>query len=197
MIVLLDLKSIMIAAVLFFAGYLIGPYLYKKRIKIFTAYPVWFSNKLIHFISRKKLKFVLLLPFIFSFNSFSLFTILISSIVAFLPIFLIFWLGINLGISITHISRGKNYWKMLLNPVSILELSASFITGGASIQFNLNHTQIMLKIFGKDILKFLTLNDSIAIYLHFTLPILAIAAIIESSMIILYSRYSSGTPDKN
>jgi len=183
----LNLFIIIITIGTFFIGYLTAPIIYKNNIKFLQAYPIWLTTKLKRLLNTK-LKFHKLFAMIFSFNSLSLFLILISELIPFLPTILILWLGINLGISILHISGKKSYFLVLINPVALLEILATFITGYISIKFSiLNFLRKLSKSNDNlfSLISNLTFRSTLKIFLHYTIPILFTAAVVETTVIIL------------
>ncbi len=186
MLKLLDIKGIILSIILFLLGYILAGYIYQKKIKFLLAYPLWFTEVVKKFFIEKHISFILLILLIFSFNSLSIFTLLISAFIKALPIILVLWLGINLGVSIFHLNKGEKYYLMLFNPVAVMELTATFITASASLQYNFNS-----KLNITSILKPIYFKDSIDIYIKFVLPILFISATVESALIIILKRFDS------
>ena len=184
--------TIFITLVIFFTGYFIAPIIYRNNIKLLLIYPIWITKKLNQFLSRK-LKFYLIFAIILFFNSSTLFIILISGFVPLLPALLIFWLGINLGISIFHISGKNHYFLVLVNPVAILEIIATTITGNFSIKLSIINLYKTLKVSSPNLASLIdnkTFITALKIFIHYSLPILIIAAIIETVMITLIKRKS-------
>ena len=189
----LNFTAMITIVIAFFLGYLIAPWIYRNNIKVLISYPLWFTNKLSKFLT-KKIRSYFIFPLILIFNSTSLFIILISCFIPFLPIIFVIWLGLNLGVSIFHISKGKHYFHLLINPVAILEILAAIITGSLSIQCSIgivhNFLNISSNCFYINFIKKITFAVSIKIFIYVVIPILFLAAIIETIMIMVMSKKS-------
>jgi len=192
---MLNLIIILIAILSFFIGYFSAPIIYKYNIKLLLTYPIWITKKLRKLVA-KEIRFHLLFGLIIFFNSLSLFLILISEFIPFLPVLLLWWLGINLGVSISYISGKRHYTLVLLNPVAILEIIATIITGFTSIKFSIQkllHKLNFAHLNPSNLPYELSFNNTINIYIHYSLPILFIAAIVETALIASVTKRDKGS----
>ncbi len=171
----LSAKWILSGMVFFFIGYTIAPWAYVKQIKILTAYPLWIAGKMEQWL-EKKWPTAAFMVTIFFFNTVSLSIDLFSGLVPFLPVLLIIWTGLNIGIIAYHTLKGRFYFTSLINPVALLELPAAFITFSFALQYNLhlvNFAQAPDLPFQRYVYFFAVL----------VLPLLFLAAILEASII--------------
>ena len=112
-------------------------------------------------------------------NSLSLFFNLISAYGIILPIIFSIYLGINLGVVMYHSLNGKHYYLGLLNPVALIELPAAWLSFSMAIQFSATN---YFKMTG---FTQVTFNQYIYYFLVTVLPLLIIAGIIETALIIV------------
>ena len=185
---IINAKIFLLSMLLFFTGYAIAPTAYYKKIKWLTAYP-FFIIKLIdkHFKNDwHPLKIFLIL---FALNSLSLFLNLLSAWGVVLPFLFIIYLGINIGIVMYHSMAGKFYYFSLLNPVAMLELPAAWLSIAMAIQFSLNY------FFGISLTENVGFSDYVYFYSIFILPLMALAGIIETALIV-FARNKGDESDK-
>jgi len=164
------------SVLLFFVGYVIAPTAYYKEIKWLTAYPFFIIKLMDQFFKKKHhpLKIFLIL---ISLNTISLFVNLLSAWGVILPFFFIIYMGINIGIVMYHSLEGRFYYLGLLNPVAILELPAAWLSIAMAIQFSLTH------YFELNELAIVSFNQYLHYFVMTILPILLIAAVIETILI--------------
>jgi uncharacterized membrane protein SpoIIM required for sporulation len=175
---IIDLQTIILAALLFFIGYVLAPTVYYKKVKWLTAYP-FFIIHLMDKYFKKDWPALTIFIVIFCLNSISLFINLLSGWGIFLPFILIIYTGLNIGIVMYHTLEGKFYYASLLNPVAILELPAAWISVAMGIQFGLN------RISSLSLYETISFSKYVDYFLYTVVPLLFLAAIIETVLIIV------------
>ena len=175
---IIDLQTIILAALLFFIGYVLAPTVYYKKVKWLTAYP-FFIIHLMDKYFKKNWPALTIFSVIFGLNSISLFINLLSGWGILLPFILIIYTGLNIGVVMYHTLEGKFYYASLLNPVAILELPAAWISVAMGIQFGLN------RISSLSLYETISFSKYVDYFLYTVLPLLFIAAIIETVLIIV------------
>lgn len=175
---ILNIQIFILSALLFFIGYAIAPTAYYKKIKWLTAYPFF----IIHLMDRyfkKDWHPITIFSIIFLINSVSLFFNLVSGWAVILPYFFIIYLGVNIGIIMYHSLQGEYYYLSLLNPVSLLELPAAWISISLAIQFSLSR-YFNISFTEKDLFE-----NYFILFLKTVIPLLFIAGIIETIIIVI------------
>ena len=175
---IIDLQTIILAALLFFIGYVLAPTVYYKKVKWLTAYP-FFIIHLMDKYFKKDWPALTIFIVIFCLNSISLFINLLSGWGILLPFILIIYTGLNIGVVMYHTLEGKFYYASLLNPVAILELPAAWISVAMGIQFGLN------RISSLSLYETISFSKYVDYFLYTVVPLLFIAAIIETVLIIV------------
>ena len=173
---LIDEVLFLLAAVLFFSGIFFAPIVVKKEMRLLLRYPLWIWGLIKRHIDLGA-PFFKLWALIFSLNSFSLFCNLASGFFIILPPLFAFLLGIHIAI-ISLKELGKLRLSLLiLNPVSLFELPAAWISLSLGMDLGkelyLSKYTNVLHLFGQELMA----------YLFLVLPLLAIAGIIEVSLI--------------
>jgi hypothetical protein len=181
---ILNLQIILLAALLFFIGYVLAPTAYYKKIKWLTAYPFF----IIHLMDRyfkKEWPALVIFIVILGLNSFSLFLNLLSGWLIIFPYILIVYTGLNVGVVMYHTLEGRFYYASLLNPVAMLELPAVWISIAMAIQFSLN------RISGVEIFANISFKQYLAYYFYTIIPLLILAAAIETILIMIARKHES------
>ena len=173
---LIDGFLFLLAAVLFFAGVFFAPIVVRKEVGVLLWYPLWIWGLIKRHIDLGA-PFFRLWALIFSLNSFSLFCNLVSGFFIILPPLFAFLLGIHIAIiSLKEIGKLRLVF-LILNPVSLLELPAAWISLSLGMRFGrdlyLSKYTNVLSLFER----------SLTGYLFAVLPLLAIAGFIEVSLI--------------
>ena len=173
----LDTQIFIGAALLFFVGYAIAPTAYFKKIRWLTAYPFYIIKLMDAFFQKKHhpLKIFIIL---FSLNSLSLFSNLLSAWGIILPFLFILYMGINIGVVMYHTLEGKFYYVGLFNPVALLELPAAWLSITMAIQFSMQH------FFGLAYLPEITFGQYLSYFMYTVIPLLVVAGIIETILIV-------------
>jgi uncharacterized membrane protein SpoIIM required for sporulation len=181
---IINLQTIILVALLFFIGYVLAPTIYYKKVKWLTAYP-FFIIHLMDKYFKKDWPALTIFIVIFCLNSISLFINLLSGWGILLPFILIIYTGLNIGVVMYHTLEGKFYYASLLNPVAILELPAAWISVAMGIQFGLN------RIPGLTLYETISFGKYVDYFLYTVVPLLFIAAIIETVLIILARKHEA------
>jgi uncharacterized membrane protein SpoIIM required for sporulation len=119
-------------------------------------------------------------------NTFSLFVNLLSGWGIILPVLFSIYMGINIGVVMYHTLEGQFYYTSLLNPVAMLELPASWISITMAIQFSLE------KYFDAAIIEQATFGDYVKVFIFIIIPMLIIADLIETSLIVISRKREGG-----
>jgi len=187
---IINLQIYLFSILLFFLGYVFAPTAYYKKIKWLTVYPFFIVNLIEKHFNQdwhplKIFTVILLLNFL------SLFLNLVSAYGVILPVIFSIYLGINLGIVMYHTLEGKHYYLSLFNPVALIELPAAWLSFAMAIQFSATH---YFKIDGIATVSF----DQYIYYFFITvLPLLIIAGIIETGLIVVTKKIEKNEKNKN
>ena len=173
----LEIQTILLAAILFFVGYVLAPTVYYKKIRWLTSYP-FFIIHLMDKYFKKEWPALTIFIVILSLNSISLFINLLSGWGILLPFLLIIYTGLNIGVVMYHTLEGQFYYASLLNPVAILELPAAWISVAMGMQFGLN------RITESALYAQVGFNKYVEYFFYTVVPLLFLAAIIETVLII-------------
>ena len=177
----INMQLFLFAALMFFVGYALAPTAYFKKVKWLTAYPFF----IIHLMDRYfKTDWhpVFIFFLLLTLNSFSLFTNILSGIVPGLPLVFAVLLGINIGVVLYHTVGGELYYPALLNPVAMIELPTAWISLALAFEMNL---------MGGFDLPVVTFGQSMQYFWATILPLLVIAAIIETGLIVFSRRFEA------
>ncbi|MBD3224762.1 MAG: hypothetical protein GF313_08530 [Caldithrix sp.] len=188
----ISFQLFLISILLFIIGYVVAPTVYYKRIDFLLAYPLWMAKKIEQW-SKKEWNPYLLFAFILLLNSVSLFANLLSGIIPLLPFIFAIWTGLNVGVVSYHMLKGQFYFASLFNPVALFELPAAFLAFTMAIQYNLKQLPIEIVAFREA-----PFGQYLFIFITIVLPLLLVAAIIESWLIKVAQRMErSNTGDEN
>jgi len=180
----INTQVFLLSILLFFIGYALAPTAYFKKIKILTAYPFFITN-LIDKHFNKDWPAIKIFAVIFSLNSISLLINLLSAYGIVLPLLFSIYLGLNLGIIMYHTLEGRYFYLSLLNPVAILELPATWISFTLAIQFS------AVRFFNINGLSTISFNQYFIYFYSTVIPILFIAGIIETALIVIARKYEN------
>lgn len=190
----INFSLLIFTAIVFFIGYTTAPAIYFHKIKFLMAYPMWLNRILESWIENKKITMAAFSS-MFLLNAFFLALALLSGYIPFLPLLLLLWMGINIGVVTYHTMKGNFYFSYLFTPIAILELAAIFLTFTMAININLQKLQIsLLAPYTKSI-------ENISHYWHtfliIVLPLLMLAGIIELFLIRLSNKFMNGDDDQD
>ncbi len=181
---ILDIQVIILAALLFFIGYVLAPTAYYKKIKWMTIYPFFIIHLMDKYFKREW-PGLLIFAVILVLNSLSMLVNLLSGWIFFLPYILIIYMGLNVGVVMYHMLEGRFYYISLFNPVAMIELPVAWISIAMAIQFSIN------RFFEEKMFVDVSFGQYISCFIYTILPLLFIAAIIETVIIILARRQES------
>ena len=161
---------------LFFIGYAFAPTAYYKNIRWLTAYPLFVVRVTDKFLEKPHhpLKIFLIIMLL---NTASLFFNLVSGWGIILPYLFCVYMGINVGVIMYHTLQGEFYYLGLINPVTLIELPAAWLSISMAVQFNLTH------FWGVTTLPQIAFPRYIHYFLATVIPMLLIAGIIETILI--------------
>ncbi|MFQ6079232.1 MAG: stage II sporulation protein M [Thermodesulfobacteriota bacterium] len=173
---LIDWALFLIAAGLFFLGVFFAPIVVKKEVGLLIRYPLWIWGLIKRHIDLGA-PFFRLWALIFSLNSFSLFCNLVSGFSIILPPLFAFLLGIHIAIiSLKEMGKLRLVF-LILNPVSLLELPAAWMSLSLGMRFGrdlyLSKYTHVFYLFERNLMG----------YVFLVLPLLALAGFIEVSLI--------------
>ena len=185
MLRLIDPQIFLLSALLFFVGYAIAPTAYYKKIHWLTVYP-FFIIRLMDKYFKKDWPPLRIFSLILVLNTFSLFINLMSGWGIILPFLFAVYMGLNIGVVMYHTLEGKFYFASLINPVALIELPASWISIAIAIQFSL------ARYFNFAVNEKTGFNDYLNVFLLIILPLLIVADVIETFLIVLTRKKKSG-----
>jgi len=173
---LIDGVLFLLAAALFFAGVVFAPFVVKKEIRLLLRYPLWVWGVIKRHLDLGA-PFFKLWVLIFSLNSLSLFCNLVSGFSIILPPLFAFLLGIHIAIiSLKEMGKLRLVF-LILNPVSLFELPAAWISLSLGMRFG---RDLYLSKYANVLSLF---EQNFTGYLFLVLPLLAIAGFVEVSLI--------------
>jgi len=179
---IINVQVYLFSVLLFFLGYAFAPTAYYKKVKWLTAYPFFIINLIEKHFNQDwpplKIFTVILLL-----NSVSLFLNLVSAFGIVLPLIFSIYLGINLGVVMYHTLEGKHYYISLFNPVALIELPAAWMSFTMAIQFSASH------YFDIEGISAISFNQYCYYFLITVIPLLIIAGIIETGLIIVAKKF--------
>ncbi len=173
---LIDGSLFLLAAALFFLGIFFAPIVVKKRIRPLLWYPLWIW-RVIKRYANPDAPFFRLWALIFSLNALSLFCNLVSGLSIILPPLFSFLLGVHIAVICLKELGSLRLFSLILNPVSLLELPAAWIS--LSLGMSLGR-QLYLNGYANVLYLF---RNELMVYLFIVLPLLAVAGLIEVSLI--------------
>lgn len=169
-----DYRLVFAAVILFFVGYTLAPTVCYKKYSFLTAYPFFIIRTMEKYV-KKNWHPVSMFAVLFLLNSTSLFVNVISAFVPGLPLLFAVWLGINIGVVMFDTLGGELYFAALFNPVSFLELPAAWLS--FALAFHINFGDIAG-------ITTLSMTTALSYFAASLLPLLFIAAIIETGLMV-------------
>jgi len=122
---------------------------------------------------------------LFSLNVISLLLNLLSAWGIILPFIFVLYMGLNIGIVMYHSLEGRFYYMGLLNPVAILELPAAWLSITMAVQFS------MIQFFHVTYLPVVEFSHYLKYFLFTVVPLLFIAGILETILIVVAVKKSN------
>jgi len=186
---IINIQVYLFSVLLFFIGYAFAPTAYYKKFKWLTAYPFFIINLIEKHFNQDwpplKIFIVILLL-----NSVSLFLNLVSAFGIVLPVIFSIYLGINLGVVMYHTLEGKHYYLSLFNPVALIELPAAWLSFTMAIQFSARN------YFNISEIPDINFSQYISYFLLTVIPLLIVAGIIETGLIIVAKKFEKNGKNK-
>jgi len=174
---LIDLKLCLLASLLFCLGLILSPWIVRRNVRFFLFYPLWIWG-----LIKRHLKpedpYLKIFFFIFSLNSISLLFNVLSGLFFVLPFIFAILLGMNVGIVLFKEIGKLDFLAIFLNPVSLFELPAAWISISVGIKIGiLLYPDFTLSAIGE------VLSKEIPVYIYVIIPLLIISGLIETTMI--------------
>jgi len=174
---LIDLKLCLLASFLFCLGLILSPWIVSRNVRFFLFYPLWIWG-----LIKRHLKpedpYLKIFFFIFSLNSISLLSNVLSGLFFVLPFIFAILLGMNVGIILFKEIGKLDFLAIFLNPVSLFELPAAWISISVGIKIGiLLYPDFTLSAIGE------VLSKEIPVYIYVIIPLLIISGLIETTMI--------------
>jgi hypothetical protein len=169
---------------LFMLGVFVAPWVYKKNITLLTKYPLWIFKTVSQYIEHEY-GILPLFILIFSLNVLSLLIDVVAGWGIILPVILAFLTGLNIAIISYKLGGHTGIIAIFFNPVALLEIPTAWLALslganlGVTILFN-GYSSIATKVF----------SNSIDVFVFFIIPLLAIAAFLEATLITFIRRNS-------
>ena len=179
---IIDIKLTALSCVLFCLGLFLSVWIVKKKLRIFLFFPLWIWGLVKRYLSPND-HFLKIFLFIFSLNSISLFANLVSGFLLGLPLIFAILLGINIGIIILTETGRLDYIAIFLNPVSLFELPAAWISLSMGIKISISLYPNFL--FCSALQMF---YKGLYVYFLVIIPLLIISGLIETSLIKAFTK---------
>jgi len=179
---LIDLDLCLLASFLFCLGLILSPWIVRRNVRFFLFYPLWIWG-----LIKRHLKpedpYLKIFFFIFSLNSISLLFNVLSGLFFVLPFIFAILLGMNVGIVLFKEIGKLDFLAIFLNPVSLFELPAAWISISVGIKIGiLLYPDFALSAIGE------VLSKEIPVYIYVIIPLLIISGLIETTMIKVLAR---------
>jgi len=179
---LIDLKLCLLASFLFCLGLILSPWIVRRNVRFFLFYPLWIWG-----LIKRHLKpedpYLKIFFFIFSLNSISLLFNVLSGLFFVLPFIFAILLGMNVGIVLFKEIEKLDFLAIFLNPVSLFELPAAWISISVGIKIGiLLYPDFALSAIGE------VVSKEIPVYIYVIIPLLIISGLIETTMIKVLAR---------
>ncbi|MDL1972323.1 MAG: stage II sporulation protein M [Deltaproteobacteria bacterium] len=179
---LIDLNLCLLASFLFCLGLILSPWVVRRNVRFFLFYPLWIWG-----LIKRHLKpedpYLKIFFFIFSLNSISLLFNVLSGLFFVLPFIFAILLGMNVGIVLFKEIGKLDFLAIFLNPVSLFELPAAWISISVGIKIGiLLYPDFALSAIGE------VLSKEMPVYIYVIIPLLIISGLIETTMIKVLAR---------
>lgn len=165
-------------------GVFLAPLVLKNNIKLLTKYPLWIFKTIARYIENEY-GILPLFILIFSLNVFSLAIDLVTGFGIILPVILAFLTGLNIAIISYKIGGHTGIIAIFFNPVALIEIPAAWLALSLGMDLGINillngYSSIAAEVF----------SNSIDVFVFFIIPLLAIAAVLEATLITFIRRNS-------
>lgn len=181
---LIDWNLFIYSALIFLIGLISAPWVIKFKLNFLIKYPTWVYQILLKYIKYERGAFSLFI-LIFSLNTLSLFIDLVCGWGIFLPFFFAYLTGLNIAIISYNLGGNTGILALLFNPVALLELPAAWLALSAGMKLGISI--IKNGSFAHAIVHF---KQGIDLFVFFVIPLLVIAAILESTLIAFVREFN-------
>lgn len=179
---LIDLKLCLLAFFLFCLGLILSLWVVRRNVRFFLFYPLWIWGLIKRHLNPED-PYLKIFFFIFSLNSISLLFNVLSGLFFVLPFIFAILLGMNVGIVLVKEIGKLDFLAIFLNPVSLFELPAAWISISVGIKIGiLLYPDFALSAIGE------VLSKEIPVYIYVIIPLLIISGLIETTMIKVLAR---------
>ena len=179
---LIDLNLCLLASFLFCLGLILSPWIVRRNVRFFLFYPLWIWGLIKRRLNPED-PYLKIFFFIFSLNSISLLFNVLSGLFFVLPFIFAILLGMNVGIVLFKEIGKLDFLAIFLNPVSLFELPAAWISISVGIKIGiLLYPDFALSAIGE------VLSKEIPVYIYVIIPLLIISGLIETTMIKVLAR---------
>ncbi len=179
---IIDIKLTALSCALFCLGLFLSLWVVKKKLRIFLFFPLWIWRLVKRYLSPND-HFLKIFLFIFFLNSISLFANLVSGFLLGLPLIFAILLGINIGIIILTETGRLDYIAIFLNPVSLFELPAAWISLSMGIKISISLYPNF--VFWSALQMF---YKGLYVYFLVIIPLLIISGLIEAALIKVFTK---------
>jgi len=183
---LIDWTLFIYSAIIFLAGIVTAPWVIKLNLKFLIKYPTWVYQTLLKYIQYERGAFALFI-LIFSLNTLSLFLDLVVGWGIFLPFAFAYLTGLNIAIISYNLGGSTGILALFFNPVALIELPAAWLALSAGMKLGIsiikNGSFAQASVFFK---------QGIDLFVFFVIPLLLIAAILESTLISFVREFHEG-----
>jgi uncharacterized membrane protein SpoIIM required for sporulation len=174
---LIDWNLFIYSALIFLTGIISAPWVIKFKLNFLIKYPTWVYQILLKYIKYEN-GFLALFVLIFSLNTISLFLDLVVGWGIFLPFLFAYLTGLNIAIISYNLGGSTGILALFFNPVALIELPAAWLALSAGMKLGISIIQN-----GSYIQAGTCFRQGIDLFVFFVIPLLVIAAILESTLI--------------
>jgi uncharacterized membrane protein SpoIIM required for sporulation len=174
---LIDWNLFIYSALIFLTGVISAPWVIKFQLNFLIKYPTWMYRILLKYIKYEN-GFLALFVLIFSLNTISLFLDLVVGWGIFLPFLVAYLTGLNIAIIAYNLGGSTGILALFFNPVALIELPAAWLALSAGMKLGISIIQT-----GSYAQADTYFRQGLDLFVFFVIPLLAIAAILESTLI--------------
>ena len=179
----INLSYMTASAIIFLGGIYFGPVAVDNEVTSLLRYPRWIRRVMEQYF-RPEAMAVLIFGIIFFLNNFSLFASFLSGVFIFFPILAAFFTGFNVAVISYELAGWQGIWQVLVNPVAWLEFPAAWMSFALGLQL----AEVQLgSVPPAETMQAIT--ELAPTYFTYVLPLLLIAAILETVIIKMSSRF--------
>ncbi len=178
-----------------FLIYLIGLYVSPMIMQRYRAsgqfavllkYPL-FITAVLDELNHSRLKFIQLLAIILITNFSTMYISFLVGFIPYLPYLMIFYLGLNLGLTQLLLLPDKPLWILFTNPIALMEIPAILLAASAGLHLNLHEMNVFQ--FKTHLILF---SETLVFLVKYPMMILIFSGILESWLVILSRKLLPG-----